>query len=89
MENKSNMPSRENQKRDTAEMIFLIENALSLDGCGHCKNITTEYSSVWGRYISGCSLDLMDTREYCHCEGFSISDKTKSQLERLKKELED
>ncbi len=89
MNEKSNIPSKKDKKRAISEVLIMIQSALRIESCGHCKNVVTEYSQVWGEYIKGCAVDLMDTREYCHCEGFSISDKTKSLLERLKKELEE
>lgn len=76
------------EKRNTWETLFLLENALCIQSCRHCKNAVTEYSDVWGEYATECSLDLMANRDYCNCDGFEISERTQSVLDRLKKDME-
>lgn len=76
------------EKRNTWETLFLLENALCIKSCRHCKNAVTEYSDVWGEYATECNLDLMANRDYCNCDGFEISERTQSVLDRLKKDME-
>lgn len=76
------------EKRNTWETLFLLENALCIKSCRHCKNAVTEYSDVWGEYATECSLGLMANRDYCNCDGFEISERTQSVLDRLKKDME-
>lgn len=76
------------EKRNAWETLFLLENALCIKSCRHCKNAVTEYSDVWGEYATECSLGLMANRDYCNCDGFEISERTQSVLDRLKKDME-
>lgn len=76
------------EKRNTLETLFLLENALCIKSCRHCKNAVTEYSDVWGEYATECSLGLMANRDYCNCDGFEISERTQSVLDRLIKDME-
>jgi hypothetical protein len=76
------------EKRNTWETLFLLENALCIKSCRYCKNAVTEYSDVWGEYATECSRGLMANRDYCNCDGFEISERTQSVLDRLKKDME-
>lgn len=76
------------EKRNIWETLFLLENALCIKSCRHCKNAVTEYSDVWGEFATDCKLDLLATRDYCNCEGFEISEKSQALLDRLKKDME-
>jgi hypothetical protein len=76
------------EKWNAWETMFLLENALCIKSCRHCKNAVTKFSDVWGEYATECSLGLMANRDYCNCDGFEISEKSLAFLDRLKKDME-